>query len=93
MQFICPVYFLGEQNFGWNRDKYQCTFPAMILAWRKIWSQFSPTSTNFPIGFMQLSTWDANDNKPGFPVVRWHQTADHGFVPNQELQVSHIVRN
>ena len=67
----------------------------MISTWRKIWSTFSRvgTLTNFPVGFMQLSTWNANDNKPGFPVVRWHQTADHGFVPNQELQVTSDALN
>ena len=78
---------LGEQNFGWNRDRYQCTFPAMISEWRKIWNTLTKSSKDFPFGFMQLSTWDANDIKPGFPVIRWHQTADHGLVPNEDLEV------
>ena len=81
------IYFLGENNSGWNRDKYQCTFPAMISQWRKIWSTFTPTSDMFPFGFMQLSTFQENNEQPGFPVIRWHQTADHGYVPNEVLEV------
>ena len=82
------MYFLGEQNFGWNRDKYQCTFPAMISEWRKIWSANTPTSDEFPFGFMQLSTVQADNHSPSFPVIRWHQTADYGFVPNEIMEVS-----
>ena len=59
----------------------------MISEWRRLWSTNTLTSNMFPFGFAQLSTWDANDKKPGFPVIRWHQTADHGWVPNKVLQV------
>ena len=81
------MWYQGESNGGWNRDKYQCTFPAMISDWRKIWSANSPTSDSFPFGFMQLSTWLANDVGPAFAVIRWHQTANQGFVPNDKMQV------
>merc|ERR1719270_2395870 len=82
------LWYQGEANsfLSSNRDKYQCTFPAMINEWRKIWSTNTPTSEDFPFGFMQLSTWDANNAGPGFPVIRWHQTADQGYVPNEILK-------
>jgi len=76
------LWYQGESNGGHNRDKYQCTFPAMISEWRELWSTNTPTSDMFPFGFMQLSTNQANSNSPAFPVIRWHQTADQGFVPN-----------
>ena len=44
------LWYQGESNGGWNRDKYQCTFPAMISEWRKIWSTNTPTATLFPFG-------------------------------------------
>ena len=81
--------FLGEANSGWNRDMYNCTFPALINEWRNIWTSYeSVNNPEFPFGFMQLSTNQANDAWPGFSVVRWHQTADFGFVPNQIMKVS-----
>ena len=60
----------------------------MISEWRKLWNSYSPTSDIFPFGFMQLSTNHANDHSPGFPMVRWHQTADIGNVPNELMPVS-----
>ena len=59
----------------------------MIKEWRRVWSDNSGTSSNFPFGFMQLSTWTANDLDPGFSVIRWYQTASYGYVPNDVLQV------
>ena len=40
---------------------------------------------------MQLSTIDASNltnANPNIPVIRWHQTADYGFVPNEAMEVS-----
>ena len=81
------LWYQGEANQKYNRDKYQCSFPAMISEWRKLWSTFTPTSNLFPFGFMQLSTNQAEDHWPGFPTVRWHQTADFGYVPNDLMEV------
>lgn len=81
------LWYQGESNAGWNRDKYQCTFPAMIETWRKLWSSNTGTAPDFPFGFVQLSTWTEGDLTPGFPVIRWHQTADQGFVPNDIMKV------
>ena len=81
------LWYQGESNSGNNRDKYQCTFPSLITSWRQIWNENSPTSDSFPFGFMQLSTIDAGNTGPGIPVIRWHQTADMGYVPNDIMQV------
>jgi sialate O-acetylesterase len=60
----------------------------MISEWRKIWNTFTPTSSSFPFGFMQLGTMGANNPNPSFPVIRWHQTADIGYVPNELMEVN-----
>lgn len=79
------LWYQGEANAGnHNRDKYNCTFPEMINEWRNVWSDF--TSPTFPFGFMQLSTNQVGHTGPGFPIIRWHQTADHGFVPNHQME-------
>lgn len=82
--------FSGESNGEWNRDKYQCTFPAMISEWRRIWSQMTPTAKEFPFGFVQISTWEANDKSPNFPMIRWHQTGNFGYVPNDVMKVNFL---
>jgi sialate O-acetylesterase len=77
----------GESNSGWNKDKYGCSFPAMISEWRRVWSENSPTDSSFPFGFVQLAAWRANYAGSEFPVIRWHQTADVGYVPNDAMPV------
>ncbi|KAI9537209.1 hypothetical protein NQZ68_027243 [Dissostichus eleginoides] len=34
----------------------------------------------------QLSTWKKESKSDAFPNIRWHQTADTGFVPNPRMQ-------
>ena len=80
----------GESNSIWNIEKYSCTFPAMISEWRRKWSENSPTDPNFPFGFVQLASFRTDYSGVEFPVVRWHQTADVGIVPNDIMQVSPI---
>ena len=64
----------------------------MISEWRKLWSNSWSngviTSSSFPFGFMQLGPVQPDNKSPGFPVIRWHQTADYGFVPNEIMEVS-----
>ena len=50
------LWYQGERNTnrGYNRDKYQCTFPAMIAAWREEFSSHSYTDPLAPFGFVQL---------------------------------------
>lgn len=35
---------------------------------------------------MQLSTDQKGSTDDGYPNVRWHQTADTGFVPNPKMK-------
>ena len=91
MKITKLCFCLGKSNSDWNQNKYQCAFPAMISEWRKIWNTFTSTSNSFPFGFMQLSTIDSSNltnANPNIPVIRWHQTADFGYVPNEAMEVS-----
>jgi sialate O-acetylesterase len=79
------IWYQGESNSGYNRDKYTCTFSKMIQYWRQVWNTRTNgiTNQNFPFGFVQLST---NRNSTsfigGFPWIRWYQTFGVGYVPN-----------
>ncbi|CAF1151004.1 unnamed protein product [Adineta ricciae] len=82
------LWYQGEANVNFNRDKYKCTFSKMIQYWRSIWHErtTSNTDSTFPFGFVQLSTREATGNViGGFPWIRWHQTFDVGYVPNDVL--------
>ena len=52
------LWYQGERNTNskYNRDKYQCIFPAMIASWREEFSIHSSTSEVAPFGFVQLGT-------------------------------------
>ncbi|KAM8903262.1 sialate O-acetylesterase-like [Spinachia spinachia] len=78
------VWYQGEANAVYHQDKYSCSFPAMIDDWRLAFHNGSggQTSLDFPFGFVQLSTYKKDSKSDGFPNIRWHQTADQGFVPN-----------
>ena len=80
------LWYQGEANTGFNRDIYNCTFPAMIDAWREVFSSNSNTAPDAPFGFVQLASWRPDNMDAGFPVIRWHLTADYGYVPNDRLQ-------
>ncbi|CAF1048420.1 unnamed protein product [Rotaria magnacalcarata] len=79
------VWYQGENNANFNRDKYPCTFSKMIEYWRAIWYTRTNSITDplFPFGFVQLSTNDRTGMVVGgFPWIRWHQTFDVDYVPN-----------
>lgn len=80
------IWYQGEAN-AHKPDTYKCTFPTMIDDWRKKFSAASGTTPNFPFGFVQLAP-NRNDSSvtSGFPDIRWHQTADTGYVPNHRQQ-------
>ena len=81
------LWYQGEGNGGTNRDLYNCTFPAMIDDWRELFSSNSNTAPDAPFGFVQLATAsNPNSVQAGWPLIRWHQTADYGYVPNDRLQ-------
>ncbi|KAM6173572.1 sialate O-acetylesterase [Erethizon dorsatum] len=82
------VWYQGESNIYYNKDLYNCTFPALIEDWRQTFHRGSQGQTErfFPFGFVQLSSYLSMDNADdGFPQIRWHQTADFGFVPNLKM--------
>ncbi|GAA6089676.1 sialate O-acetylesterase isoform X1 [Tachysurus ichikawai] len=81
------IWYQGEANAQYNQNKYSCTFPAMIDDWRMAFREGScgQTAQDFPFGFVQLSTY-SNNTHDCFQEIRWHQTADYGFVPNKRMK-------
>ena len=73
------LWYQGESNYQWNTELYNCTFPTMIRDWRAKWRGSDP---RFPFGFVQL----ANRVGTGGVLIRWHQTVDHGYTPNTDLE-------
>jgi len=65
-----------------NLDQYSCTFGALISTWRRRWADNSGADEKFPFGFVQLASFKEDYEGYEFPVLRWHQTSDLGFVPN-----------
>ncbi|XP_027046270.1 sialate O-acetylesterase-like [Pocillopora damicornis] len=84
MTIYGAIWYQGEANAGAPYN-YNCTFPAMIDDWRSKWFYGTDdlTDPEFPFGFVQLSA-NGNDSTiaDGFPVIRWAQTANYGYVPN-----------
>ncbi|XP_013070166.2 sialate O-acetylesterase-like [Biomphalaria glabrata] len=83
------LWYQGESDaYGPPRDKYNCTFPELIKDWRYNFNKAShgQTRADFPFGFVQLSAKAADPSiSVGFPDIRWHQTADRGYVPNPDM--------
>ncbi|CAG5130235.1 unnamed protein product [Candidula unifasciata] len=89
MTIYGAIWYQGENDAsGAMMNRYNCTFPTMIKDWRKNFNKFSngQTSALFPFGFVQLAP---NRDDPtisvGFPDIRFHQTADWGYVPNRDM--------
>ncbi|XP_071327684.1 sialate O-acetylesterase [Trachinotus anak] len=82
------IWYQGETNADYHQDKYNCSFPVMIDDWRMAFHQGSggQTAIDFPFGFVQLCTFIKGSTNGSFPNIRWHQTADFGFVPNQRMK-------
>ncbi|XP_062861210.1 sialate O-acetylesterase [Trichomycterus rosablanca] len=81
------IWYQGEANTQYNQDKYSCTFPALISDWRMAFHTGSEgqTAPDFSFGFVQLCTY-RRITHDGFPEIRWHQTADYGFAPNERMK-------
>ncbi|XP_032368216.1 sialate O-acetylesterase [Etheostoma spectabile] len=82
------IWYQGESNADYHQEKYSCSFPAMIDDWRMAFHLGSggQTAHDFPFGFVQLSTNEKGSTSDAFPNIRWHQTADTGYVPNARMQ-------
>jgi hypothetical protein len=83
------IWYQGEADAKAGfAEVYNCTFPAMIGAWRKEWHTNSRGQTDalFPFGFVQLSAWGSPVNNPTtrqnteVAVVRWAQRETHDTV-------------
>jgi len=59
----------------------------LISEWRRLWSERSKTDPEFPFGFVQLASFRVDYLDVKFPEIRWHQTADQGYVPNEKMPV------
>jgi sialate O-acetylesterase len=70
------IWFQGENNSCEKNGAllYKCYFPQMISDWRK---RFLSSFEYF--GFVQLASYISNCDVPG---IRWAQTANFGYVPN-----------
>ncbi|XP_048239870.1 sialate O-acetylesterase-like isoform X2 [Haliotis rufescens] len=88
MTIYGAIWYQGESNEVTNVHKYNCTFPAMIDDWRQKFHNASDGETDsvFPFGFVQLAAYRPDSADPGFPEIRWHQTADYGYVPNPRMK-------
>lgn len=82
------IWYQGEANTDYHKDVYNCSFPAMIDDWRASFHRGSENQTamDFPFGFVQLSTYLKNSTDESYPEIRWHQTADYGYVPNFRMK-------
>ncbi|KAK0044690.1 sialate O-acetylesterase [Biomphalaria pfeifferi] len=83
------IWYQGESDASGSRmNKYNCTFPAMIKDWRLKFNAASngQTKADFPFGFVQLAPYRPDQSiNVGYCDIRWHQTADTGYVPNDVL--------
>ena len=86
------MWYQGEANVVWNRDKYQCSIQQLIDDWKTDLQHYGSLADpeHFPFGIVQLSTI-AQDSNPDTSMIRWHQTADHGYVPNEDLPDSFMA--
>ena len=82
MTIAGAVWYQGESNANQGAEIYNCTFPAMIEAWRQTWHKNTGSQTDvlFPFGFVQISSWGNAINDPpttgvdpGVTMVRWAQ--------------------
>jgi len=84
------IWYQGESSSSWNPSSYLCTFPTMIDAWRQTWAERSGTEPDFPVGVVQVGPWknppSVRDEGSLFPLIRWHQTLDFGYLPNPEQE-------
>ncbi|XP_021349269.1 sialate O-acetylesterase-like isoform X3 [Mizuhopecten yessoensis] len=87
MTIYGAIWYQGENNAR-NPSTYNCTFPSMISDWRaKFHSSHGQNDPSFPFGFVMLGAYQPSMTvQSGFPDLRWHQTADFGFVPNKKME-------
>ncbi|ESO83425.1 hypothetical protein LOTGIDRAFT_133483, partial [Lottia gigantea] len=85
MTIYGAIWYQGEANQVTNVNLYNCTFPSMIDDWRLKFSSSGNTDPVFPFGFVQVTNRPDPTVTTGFTDIRWHQTADFGYVPNKKM--------
>ena len=58
----------------------------MIEEYRRQWSKHSGTAPDFPFGFVQLAQWQTDSKNMGWPQLRWQQTMEYGYAPNDRMK-------
>ena len=85
--------YQGENNLPYHagnvldKDGYACLLPAMIKAWRDVWSATpNTTDASAPFGIVMLA--DSTDEGWGsnVPQMHWAQTGNVGYAPNVRLK-------
>eukprot|EP01060_Flectonema_neradi_P030830 TRINITY_DN4553_c0_g2_i9.p2 TRINITY_DN4553_c0_g2~~TRINITY_DN4553_c0_g2_i9.p2 ORF type:complete len:527 (+),score=120.48 TRINITY_DN4553_c0_g2_i9:2206-3786(+) len=88
------IWYQGEADSNPPlASNYACMFPAMINDWRARWAIASNTSSLFPFGFVQISTWGDHNNKTctsggqciDTAIVRHGQLGNYSQVPNKVM--------
>eukprot|EP01084_Bolivina_argentea_P254232 427379_1 len=84
---------MGKDSYRYATE-YECAFPLMINVWRQNWNQSSGTDVMFPFGYVQLAPWNdgnnntcnGNQNCLNVGIVRWAQSCNFGYVPNEKMK-------
>eukprot|EP01060_Flectonema_neradi_P030827 TRINITY_DN4553_c0_g2_i5.p2 TRINITY_DN4553_c0_g2~~TRINITY_DN4553_c0_g2_i5.p2 ORF type:complete len:524 (+),score=123.72 TRINITY_DN4553_c0_g2_i5:2206-3777(+) len=88
------IWYQGESDCdNTHASVYACLFPAMIRNWRARWAIASNTSSLFPFGFVQISTWGDHNNGTctnegqciDTAIVRHGQLGNYSQVPNKVM--------
>ena len=60
----------------------------MIGDWRHYWNTKTGGDTNdkFPFGFVQLAAFTNQRDHYTWPKLRYHQTSDYSYVPNDAME-------
>ena len=60
----------------------------LIGEWRRYWYDKShgKTDQNFPFGFVQLAAFTDQRDHYTWPKLRYHQTSDYSYVPNDSME-------
>ncbi|XP_022415925.1 sialate O-acetylesterase isoform X4 [Delphinapterus leucas] len=79
------IWYQGESNVNFNRDLYNCTFPALIEDWRQTFHDGSQGQTErfFPFGFVQeKQEFHASVESAGAPMRPLCSSAADEIVEN-----------
>ena len=60
----------------------------MIGEWRRYWYEksYRDTDEKFPFGFVQLAAYIDQRDHYEWPKLRFHQTHDYSYVPNEMME-------